>query len=123
MTEARSNAIIPDQQTKQLSVMDKITKDTLKLITKDREEMDAKSAVKNEMEKTFSMEDTNALLAAINHGKSLKATGAGGVSGPSLVSRHSPVPNPAAMAAQQNKAPATIKTHIKAASQVHPYQR
>ena len=121
--EARSNAIIPDQQTKQLSVMDKITKDTLKLITKDREEMDAKSAVKNEMEKTFSMEDTNALLAAINHGKSLKATGAGGVSGPSLVSRHSPVPNPAAMAAQQNKAPATIKTHIKAASQVHPYQR
>ena len=117
--EARSNAIIPDQQTKQLSVMDKITKDTLKLITKDREEMDAKSAVKNEMEKTFSQDDTNALLAAINHGKGLKGVG---VPGPSLVSRHSPVPTPA-MTAQQNKAPATIKTHIKAASQVHPYQR
>ena len=99
--------------------MDKITKDTQRLITKEREEMDAKSAVKNEMEKTFSMEDTNALLAAINHGKGLKASGPG----PSLVTRHSPVPSPAAMAAQQNKAPATIKTHIKAASQVHPYQR
>ena len=125
--EGRAGLIVTDQQTRQLNAMDKITKDTLKLIARDREEMDAKSAVKNEMEKTHSVEDTNTLLAAINHGKGLKAAGPPGGPG-SLVSRNSPVPGPAPGSMgpgqqQVSKAPSTIKTNIKAASQVHPYQR
>ena len=117
--ESRAAATPPDQQNKQLSVMDKITKDTLKLIQRDREEMEARSSVKNEMEKTHSPEDTNTLLAAINYGKGLKS------SGPApLVTRNSPVPGPSVSLGQQvNKAPSTIKTNIKAANQVHPYQR
>ena len=77
--------------------------------------MDAKSAGRNEQEKSQSMDDTSALLAAINHGKGLKA-----VVGPTLATRHSPAP---VMAQQVSKAPSTIKTNIKAANQVHPYQR
>ena len=121
--EARANAVPPDQQNKHLSVMDKITKDTLKLISRNREEMDASSAVKNEMEKTHSQEDTNALLAAINHGKGLKSSSGPGPS--PMVNRNSPVPGgpSVSMGQQVNKAPSTIKTNIKAASQVHPYQR
>merc|ERR1712192_119008 len=71
--EQRAAGVVGDTQSKQLSVMDKITRDTLKLITREREEMDAKSAGRNEQEKGQSMEDTSALLAAINHGKGLKA--------------------------------------------------
>ena len=117
--------MLGDQQTKQLTVMEKINKDTLRLIDKYREDMDAKSAVKNDMEKTFSQEDTNALLAAINHGKGLKSS----VPGPGpMVNRNSPVPGPGVSMqgpgpSPVNKAPSTIKTNIKAASQVHPYQR
>ena len=120
--ETRASGVVPDQQNKQLSVMDKITKDTLKLISKEREEMDARSAVKSEMEKTFGPEDTNALLAAINHGKGLKASAGPGP----MVNRNSPVPGPSVNMGgpqQVNKAPSTIKTNIKAANQVHPYQR
>jgi len=116
--EARANATTSDQQQKQLTVMDKITKDTLKLITREREEMDAKSAGRSELEKTHSVEDTGALLAAINHGKGLKAAQ------PSIPTRQSPAPSmQQQQQQQQNKAPAAIKTNIKAANQVHPYQR
>jgi len=116
--EARANATTTDQQQKQLTVMDKITKDTLKLITREREEMDAKSAGRSELEKTHSVEDTGALLAAINHGKGLKAAQ------PSIPTRQSPAPSmQQQQQQQQNKAPAAIKTNIKAANQVHPYQR
>jgi mediator of RNA polymerase II transcription subunit 8 len=41
--EMRANSTALDQHTKQVSVMDKITRETLKLITREREEMDAKS--------------------------------------------------------------------------------
>merc|ERR1711972_1120638 len=71
--EARANATTSDQQQKQLTVMDKITRDTLKLITREREEMDAKSAGRAEQEKSQSVEDTRTLLDAINHGKGFKA--------------------------------------------------
>ena len=111
--EARANATTSDQQQKQLTVMDKITKDTLKLITREREEMDAKSAGRSELEKTHSVEDTGALLAAINHGKGLKAAQ------PSIPTRQSPAPSmQQQQQQQQNKAPAAIKTNIKAANQV-----
>ena len=41
--EMRASGASQDQQTKQISVMDKITRETLKLITREREEMDVKS--------------------------------------------------------------------------------
>jgi len=118
--ETRAAGVTQDQQSKQLTVMDKITRDTLKLITREREEMESKSAGRAEQEKSHSVEDTGALLAAINHGKGLKAAQ------PPLATRQSPAPGGPSMQQQQqqqSKAPAAIKTNIKAANQVHPYQR
>ena len=124
--ETRASGVVPDTQNKQLTVMEKIVKDTHKIIDREREAMESKSASKNDMEKTFSIDDTNALLAAINHGKGLKTVAGPGPGGPGpMVNRNSPVPGPnVSMGSQQiNKAPSTIKTNIKAANQVHPYQR
>jgi len=115
--ESRAAGVTQDQQSKQLTVMDKITRDTLKLITREREEMDAKSAGRAEQEKSHSVDDTGALLAAINHGKGLKAA-------QPVPTRQSPAPTALQQQQQQqSKAPSTIKTNIKAANQVHPYQR
>jgi len=116
--EAKAGGVSADQQSKQLSVMDKITRDTLKLITREREEMDAKSAGRAEQEKSQSVDDTRTLLDAINHGKGFKAA----VGGPPVPTRQSPAPGPLP-SSQASKAPSTIKTNIKAANQVHPYQR
>jgi len=113
--EQRAGSTTLDQQQKQLTVMDKITRDTLKLITREREDMEAKSAGRADQEKTHNVEDTGSLLAAINHGKGLKAAQ------PTMAPRQSPAPGPSM--AQQNKATPAIKTNIKAANQVHPYQR
>merc|ERR1712181_572 len=79
------------------------------------EDMDAKSAGRSELEKTHSVEDTGALLAAINHGKGLKAAQ------PSIPTRQSPAPSmQQQQQQQQNRAPAAIKTNIKAANQGGP---
>lgn len=111
--EQRAGSTTVDQQQKQLTVMDKITRDTLKLITREREDMEAKSAGRADQEKTHNPEDTGSLLAAINHGKGLKAAQ------PAMAPRQSPAPGPSM--AQQNKATPAIKTNIKAANQVLPY--
>merc|ERR1719370_514050 len=110
--EQRAAGVVGDTQSKQLSVMDKITRDTLKLITREREDMEAKSAGRADQEKTHNVEDTGSLLAAINHGKGLKAAQ------PSIPTRQSPAPSmQQQQQQQQNKAPAAIKTNIKAANQ------
>lgn len=108
--ETRAAAVPLDQQGKMLTVMEKVTRDTLKLVTREREEMEAKSAGRAEQEKSHNVEDTASLLAAINHGKGLKALQ------PSLPSRQSPAPGPIHI--NTSKAPSTIKTNIKAANQV-----
>jgi len=134
--ETRAAGVSGEQQGKQLAVLEKVVRDTLKLIQREREEMDAKSAGRAEQEKTHSVEDTRSLLDAINHGKGLKTGGLGvGMGGPA---RQSPVGGvPGVGPPQQqgmpggpqhgqppgSKAPSTIKTNIKAANQVHPYQR
>jgi mediator of RNA polymerase II transcription subunit 8 len=109
--EARAAGTTQDQQGKQLTVMDKITRDTLKLVTREREEMEAKAAGRATQETSHSLEDTAALLAAINHGKGLRQT----VQAPAVRAGPAPVPT------MQSKAPPALKTNIKPAN--HPYQR
>merc|ERR1719203_1287388 len=112
--KSRAAGVPPDTQSKQLNIMDKVTRDVSKNIARERDEMDNKSNSRPEVEKTQSPDDTAALLAAINHGKGLKESVA---PLPTRVSQ-APVQQPT-----MPKAPSTIKTNIKAANQVHPYQR
>jgi mediator of RNA polymerase II transcription subunit 8 len=113
--ENRANSASQDQQQKQISVIEKVTRETLKLIRREREEMETKSNSRSEIETTFNNEDTMNLLAAINNGKGLK------ILAPVAAAR----PSPVSVAQQMHniKAPSTIKTNIKAANTAHPYQR
>merc|ERR1719410_3363071 len=114
LMENRASGASQDQQQKQLMVMEKITRETLKLIARERMEMDSKSSSRPEMETTHSLDDTHDLLAAINTGKGLKT-----IAPPVLSTRQSPAP---VQQMHNIKAPSTIKTNIKAANTVHPYQ-
>lgn len=111
--ENRANSASQDQQQKQISVIEKVTRETMKLIRRERDEMETKSNSRSEVETTFNNEDTMNLLAAINNGKGLKTLA------PVAVARQSPVPTQM----HNIKAPSTIKTNIKAANSAHPYQR
>lgn len=115
--EMRANSASQDQQSKQITVMDKITREMLKVIAREREEMDVKSNSRPEVETTHTLDETQNLLAAINTGKGLKT----GV--PQPPSRLSPAPGPTQSILQNVKAQSTIKTNIKAANTIHPYQR
>jgi len=99
---------------KQIMVMEKITRETLKLIKRERDEMETKSSSRPEIETTHSNDDTQTLLSALNHGKGLK------IVAPVVPTRQSPAPVSQQM---HIKAPSTIKTNIKAANTAHPYQR
>jgi len=113
--ENRANGCSQDQQQKQISVIDKVTRETLKLIRRERETMETNSNSRSEVEVTYNNEDTMNLLAAINNGKGLKTMV------PVAAARQSPVPVSSQM--HNIKAPSTIKTNIKAANTAHPYQR
>ncbi|QQP55074.1 Mediator of RNA polymerase II transcription subunit 8 [Caligus rogercresseyi] len=103
---------------KQLAVIEKITNGTLKFIAREREEMESKAHSRSEIEKTVSTEDTLALVASIGVGRGLKPQ-----IQPTPMHHHMTPANRAPVHLPQSKAPSSIKTNIKAASQVHPYQR
>ena len=123
--ENRTNSLGAETITKQLNVMEKIITEKLKLISRERDDMDLKASARSEMEKTSSMEDTNALVAAVSHGKNLRGIpmqtmmGHGGPP-PGMMMNRTPMSQAPPM---PGKVQSTIKTNIKAGGQVHPYQR
>ena len=52
--------------------MEKIVTDKLKLINRERDDMDLKANARSEVEKTSSIDDTMALVAAVSNGKGLR---------------------------------------------------
>lgn len=135
--ESRASAIAAETAQKHLNVLEKITRETIKNINKEREDMESRASSRAEVEKTCAIEDTYGLVAAISHGKGLRqaplpmhpgagpmgAMGPGGLPG---MRPGGPVPPGVGVMGPSDgmpKAPNTIKTNIKAASQVHPYSR
>lgn len=129
--ENRTNSLGAETITKQLTVMEKIVTEKLKLISRERDDMDLKASARSEMEKTCSIEDTMTLVAAVTHGKSLRGIPmqpgmppgmhGGPPHGPPMMMNRPPgmgqgPPMP-------GKVQSTIKTNIKAGAQVHPYGR
>lgn len=82
------------------------------------------------MQPTHSIADTHALVTAVGTGKGLRPgmpsivpPGAGGIGAPGMGPR-GPAPSQLGpQAPTMPKAPSQIKTNIKAANQIHPYQR
>lgn len=109
-----------DQTQKQLASANKIANNVTDLIKNNREEWETESSRHNQNQ-TSSLTDTNSLIAAITFGKNLKPMTAptkGSVGPPISVPQTAPSQRPGG-----GKAPATIKTNIKAATNVHPYVR
>ena len=52
--------------------MEKITTEKLKLINRERDDMDLKANARSEMERTSSLDDTMTLVAAVAYGKGLR---------------------------------------------------
>ena len=107
-------------------VLEKITQLVLKKINTEREEMETRSGARNEIERTTSPEDTMELMSAISYGLNLRPMSSANMPMPSPTLQNmggnsrpgsGPAPGPPA------KAVSAIKTNIKAATQVHPYQR
>ena len=79
------------------------------------------------MDKTTNHDDTMLLVAAVTHGKSLRPPGqqtGSIIQGPQMSG--SAVVRPVGQGSQSQpgpKAPSSIKTNIKAGTQVHPYNR
>jgi mediator of RNA polymerase II transcription subunit 8 len=124
--ENRANSLAVDTVSKQLSVLDKITRETLKVINRERDDMDQKANARNEMEKTTSIEDTFALVAAVTHGKGLRGIPMQGmtpIGGPPGMMMNRPPMGQGPPGPIPGKVQSAIKTNIKAGAQVHPYQR
>jgi len=116
----------PDNLTKQFAILEKVTKEILKVINREREDLEVKANARNDVEKTQSLDDTMLLLSAVRYGKMLRpqlpaaATGPPPGQMPPGQGRGGP---PGGQQQPAPKAPSTIKTNIKAATQVHPYHR
>ena len=55
-----------------MTTLEKVGDLTLKVINREKDDMDLKANQRNEMEKTFSSEETQELVAAITFGKGLR---------------------------------------------------
>jgi mediator of RNA polymerase II transcription subunit 8 len=118
--QLRVQSISADQSQKQITTANKIVNNMTELVKNNREEWETESGRANQTQ-TSSIADTTALIAAINYGKGLKTTPPKAAVNPVMtqqVPQTAPNLRPAA-----GKAPATIKTNIKAAASGHPYNR
>lgn len=123
--EARVNNLMPENLMKQFNILEKVTREMLKVINRERDEIESKASARNDVDKTHSVEDTMLLLQAVSNGKMLRPIQAAPpMANPSQMGgpmgRGGP---PGGQQPQVPKPPSTIKTNIKAAAQVHPYHR
>lgn len=113
--ETRAASVPPDTAMKNVNVIEKITRETLKHITREKEEIESKASSRAEMDKTSSLEDTLALVGAISMGKGLRDA-------PQMpVVSRGPMTSMAQQPQMNKPSAAMVKTNIKA--QVHPYHR
>lgn len=131
--ESRASSLSQETANKQLSVMEKIMRETGKTINREKEDMDSRASNRAEIEKTCTIEDTYGLVASVSLGKGLKQApmgpmgGHGGLAsgsgGPGGGGARAPPPGGSLPGGPMAKVPSLIKTNIKAATQVHPYSR
>ncbi|XP_064625327.1 mediator of RNA polymerase II transcription subunit 8-like [Lineus longissimus] len=123
----KASQLPPDALQKQITALNKISNHILDIINTNREEWESEVNAKQQQPQTSSLTDTNALIAAASFGKGLKAlrrsdSGSGGPTPPPTIPTPQqpqiPTPN-----INISKAPSSIKTTIKSAGGVHPYQR
>ena len=118
--ESRVNNLMPENLTKQFNILDKVTREMLKVINRERDDLETKANARSDVEKTHSVEDTMLLLSAVSHGKILRPQP---TAPPQPNASQSMAPRGSVPTQAPGPKPSTIKTNIKAAAQVHPYHR
>lgn len=114
--------MVPDTAAKQVSQFTKVISHVYDMVSKAREDWDVEASSRAGIQQTSNLSDTHALVAAIGMGKGLVPE-----AGPNMVP---PVrtampagPTVPAAATTMGKAPSAIKTNIKSANSIHPYNR
>lgn len=111
-----------DAAQKQVAQFNKVVSHVWEIISKGREEWEGESLRSSGVQQTHNLADTHALVTAVGSGKGLR-----NVSGVPVVVGASGMVPPRNAAPPLNaslvKPPSAIKTNIKAATQIHPYQR
>ena len=96
-----------------------------KVIARERDDIESREKLRNDMDKTTNHDDTMLLVAAVTSGKGIRPPGqqtGAMLSGSQMANQ----PRPISQVPQSQtgpKAPSSIKTNIKAGNQVHPYNR
>nr|SVE94632.1 EOG090X0JK2 [Simocephalus serrulatus] len=113
--EQRASQVPPETAQKQINALNKVVNHVLDQITHSREDWENEATVRAAATQTCVIADTQALIAAVGLGKSLKTM--------PVAAPAQPGPGRAQAGPAPGKTTSTIKTTIKAASQVHPYNR
>ncbi|XP_029542403.1 mediator of RNA polymerase II transcription subunit 8-like [Oncorhynchus nerka] len=142
---AEAARIGPEVAQKQIQTLNKLCSNLLEKLNNPRDDRDAESAAIRQNKPSFNTADTNALVAAVGFGKglskcrppgpvapghpgqgsmmsggpTLQQVTIGGGSGP----QQGMGPGAPQQQGQAGKMPSNIKTNIKAASSMHPYNR
>ncbi|KPI92651.1 PREDICTED: mediator of RNA polymerase II transcription subunit 8 [Papilio xuthus] len=123
----KASTLSHDTAQKQVAQFTKVISHVWEIISKGREDWEGESMRSAGMQPTHSIADTHALVTAVGTGKGLRpgmpSMGPSGVGAPGLGPSRGPAPQLGPAAAAMPKAPSAIKTNIKAANQIHPYQR
>ncbi|XP_076545353.1 mediator complex subunit 8 isoform X3 [Osmia lignaria lignaria] len=134
--EAKAANLNYETSHKQVTQYTKVISHVWDIANKAREEWESESGSRAAQAQTSSTADTHALVAAVGVGKSLKSdsvpmvqSGVNSVSSGMMVGRPGNQQQSSGQGTmgnssmgQMSKAPSTIKTNIKAASQIHPYR-
>ncbi|XP_034243238.1 mediator of RNA polymerase II transcription subunit 8 [Thrips palmi] len=131
--EIKAGNMTYEMAQKQVSAFNKVMNHVWDVVSKAREEWESESGSRSGPQQTTSISDTHLLVSAISAGKNLKMpvpqgqAGPPGMMGPGgrpgVGPPGGPMMNPGQQMGPMGKVPSGIKTNIKAASQIHPYNR
>lgn len=123
----KANLINPDTGQKQITSVNKIANNLIDSIKSAKEEWESESNQRHNLPPTSNVQDTNTMIAAISLGKGLRPSM---MNNTPLISQKPPQPSQQIPPQQQpgprpnmGKAPSAIRTNIKSASSVNPYNR
>ena len=133
MYESKAANLSYDASHKQMAQYSKVINHVWEIANKAKEEWESETGNRNAQTLTSSSTDTHLLVNAVGNGKGLKSENVqmvqpmmNQVNSNILVGRNNgqagAIP-PGSMVSQMNKSASAIKTNIKAASQIHPYNR
>ncbi|XP_067677842.1 mediator of RNA polymerase II transcription subunit 8-like [Haliotis asinina] len=123
---AKASSVVPENATKQLNTLNKITSNILDILNSARDEWEKETVQKTAQPQTSIQSDTHTLIAATLVGKGLRMRpNPPTTPTPPMTGQSSNQQQKVQQKSQGSlgKAPSAIKTNIKAATTSHPYQR